>query len=120
MAKTTADLINEVWNTGKEANFTVNGTTYDFSPDGLKTYINASALVSPALSGTPTAPTATVGTNTTQLATTAFVQSATKSKTQTVALTAVVVADATDLPTAIALANANKVAINAIIAALKA
>jgi len=32
--------------------------------------------VSPALTGTPTAPTATVGTNTTQIATTAFVQSA--------------------------------------------
>ena len=32
-------------------------------------------LVSPALTGTPTAPTAAVGTNTTQLATTAFVQS---------------------------------------------
>lgn len=31
---------------------------------------------SPALTGTPTAPTATVGTNTTQIATTAFVQSA--------------------------------------------
>lgn len=33
-------------------------------------------LVSPALTGTPTAPTATAGTNTTQLATTAFVQAA--------------------------------------------
>jgi hypothetical protein len=33
-------------------------------------------LVSPALTGTPTAPTATDGTNTTQLATTAFVQNA--------------------------------------------
>jgi hypothetical protein len=33
-------------------------------------------LASPALTGTPTAPTATGGTNTTQLATTAFVQSA--------------------------------------------
>lgn len=33
-------------------------------------------LVSPAFTGTPTAPTATVGTNTTQLATTAFVQTA--------------------------------------------
>lgn len=31
-------------------------------------------LVSPALSGTPTAPTATAGTNTTQIATTAFVR----------------------------------------------
>lgn len=35
------------------------------------------------------------------------------------ALTPVSVADATDLATAVALANANKVAINAIIAALK-
>ena len=33
-------------------------------------------LASPALSGTPTAPTATAGTNTTQIATTAFVQDA--------------------------------------------
>jgi hypothetical protein len=33
-------------------------------------------LASPALTGTPTAPTATLGTNTTQIATTAFVQSA--------------------------------------------
>ena len=33
-------------------------------------------LVSPALTGTPTAPTATSGTNTTQIATTAFVQTA--------------------------------------------
>ncbi len=36
----------------------------------------AAALASPALTGTPTAPTATAGTNTTQLATTAFVQAA--------------------------------------------
>lgn len=36
------------------------------------------------------------------------------------ALTPVATANATDLPTAVALANANKVAINAIIAALKA
>lgn len=34
------------------------------------------AIASPAFTGTPTAPTATAGTNTTQLATTAFVQSA--------------------------------------------
>ena len=33
-------------------------------------------LASPALTGAPTAPTATVGTNTTQVATTAFVQAA--------------------------------------------
>lgn len=40
----------------------------------LQTQLTAKApLASPALTGTPTAPTATVGTNTTQLATTAFV-----------------------------------------------
>jgi len=37
---------------------------------------DAAPLASPALTGTPTAPTATVATNTTQLATTAFVQAA--------------------------------------------
>ena len=41
-----------------------------------RTTIGAAPLVSPALTGTPTAPTATDGTNTMQLATTAFVQSA--------------------------------------------
>jgi len=41
-------------------------------------------------------------------------------KTQVAALTPVATADATDLPTAIALANANKAKINAIITALKA
>ena len=39
---------------------------------------------------------------------------------QVTALTPVATADATDLPTAVALANANKAKINAIIAALKA
>lgn len=42
---------------------------------GLQTALNAKApLASPALTGTPSAPTAAGGTNTTQLATTAFVQ----------------------------------------------
>jgi hypothetical protein len=42
---------------------------------GLVTVLAAKApLASPALTGTPTAPTAAVGTNTTQVATTAFVQ----------------------------------------------
>src|SRR6056300_1122394 len=45
--------------------------------DGLQTALNAKApLASPALTGTPTAPTATAGTNTTQVATTAFVSTA--------------------------------------------
>jgi hypothetical protein len=44
---------------------------------GLQTTLNGKApLASPALSGAPTAPTPTSGTNTTQIATTAFVQSA--------------------------------------------
>lgn len=45
---------------------------------GLQTALDAKApLASPALTGTPTAPTATAGTNTTQIATTAFVAAAT-------------------------------------------
>ncbi len=44
---------------------------------GLQTALDAKApLASPALTGTPTAPTATGGTNSTQVATTAFVQAA--------------------------------------------
>lgn len=52
--------------------------------------------------------------------TSAEVGNALKAKTQVNALSAVSVADATDGATAATLANANKVAINAIIAALKA
>lgn len=45
--------------------------------DGVNTQLGLKApLVSPALTGTPTAPTASPGTNTTQLATTAFVAAA--------------------------------------------
>ena len=44
-------------------------------PVAMKTDLNSYApLNSPALTGTPTAPTAAAGTNTTQVATTAFVQ----------------------------------------------
>jgi len=44
-------------------------------PAGLKVELDKKApLASPALTGTPTAPTAAVGTNTTQIATTAFVK----------------------------------------------
>lgn len=52
--------------------------------------------------------------------TSAEVSTALKAKTQIAALAAVTTADATDEASAIALANANKAAINAIIAALKA
>lgn len=44
--------------------------------DGNQIDTTYAKLASPALTGTPTAPTATAGTNTTQIATTAFVQTA--------------------------------------------
>jgi len=50
-------------------------TTRAVHPAGLKAQLQLKAnLASPALTGTPTAPTAVSGTNNTQLATTAFVQ----------------------------------------------
>lgn len=48
----------------------------DGTGSGVVVYNNAPAITSPVISGTPTAPTATAGTNTTQIATTAFVQAA--------------------------------------------
>lgn len=52
---------------------------------GLTTALNAKApLASPAFTGTPTAPTAAAGANTTQVATTAFVTTAVSSKQATV------------------------------------
>ena len=66
------------------ANVTITATVADDSHnhiisnvDGLQTALDAKApLESPALTGTPTAPTAAAGTNTTQVATTAFVSTA--------------------------------------------
>ena len=62
-------------------NPTTSASTYDFltrnTSNGVveKVLSNTIAMIaSPAFTGTPTAPTATVGTNTTQIATTAFVQ----------------------------------------------
>ena len=46
------------------------------SASSARELLGASPLLSPAFTGTPTAPTASSGTNTTQLATTAFVQAA--------------------------------------------
>jgi hypothetical protein len=55
----------------------VKGTELDDEFDAIAVAIATKAnSASPALSGTPTAPTASYGTNTTQLATTAFVQAA--------------------------------------------
>jgi microcystin-dependent protein len=70
--------------TGSAGNFTVNGTltasgltdTGNMSISGTLGVTGATSLTSGAISGVMTAPTATAGTNTTQLATTAFVQTA--------------------------------------------
>jgi hypothetical protein len=65
------NILDGVTATTAELNF-VDGVT-----SNIQTQFTAKAnLDSPALTGTPTAPTATAGTNTTQLATTAFVQGA--------------------------------------------
>ena len=56
--------------------------------DGLQTALNAKApLASPTFTGTPKAPTAAAGTNTTQVATTAFVTTAVANKTSVASAT---------------------------------
>lgn len=55
----------------------IKGSEFDTEFNALQTAVNTKAdLASPTLTGVPTAPTATAGTNTTQLATTAFVTAA--------------------------------------------
>ena len=57
-----------------DPNKIVKGTEIDDEFDAIQTAVNSKAnIASPALTGTPTAPTAAAGTNTTQIATTAFV-----------------------------------------------
>jgi len=76
---TTAELniMDGVTSTTAELNY-MDGVT-----SNVQTQINAKAnLASPSLTGTPTAPTASSGTNTTQVATTAFVETATPFATQ--------------------------------------
>lgn len=67
--------------TGKPATFTPSSHVHVIADTtGLQATLDAkAALASPALTGTPTSPTATNGTNTTQIATTAFVQAAVSS-----------------------------------------
>ena len=65
------NVTGEVTPTHTQLNY-VTGVT-----SAVQTQLDAkAALASPALTGTPTAPTATVGTSTTQVATTSFVQAA--------------------------------------------
>jgi hypothetical protein len=74
--KTTATGFEKTAN--KQNSLTVDGSGVKFpTVDAVNTNLNLKAnLASPALTGTPTAPTATAGTNTTQVATTAFVTGA--------------------------------------------
>ena len=64
--------------TGKPTSFTPSAHSHPISQvTGLQTALDAKApLASPALAGTPTVPTAAAGTNTTQIASTAFVAAA--------------------------------------------
>jgi hypothetical protein len=64
--------------TGKPSSFTPATHSHPLSQvTGLQTALDAKApLASPDLTGTPTTPTASAGTNTTQIASTAFVQAA--------------------------------------------
>jgi hypothetical protein len=59
-----------------DPNKIVKGTEINDEFDAIQTAVNSKANIgSPALTGTPTAPTAAAGTDTTQIATTAFVTS---------------------------------------------
>ena len=60
-----------------DPNKIVKGTEINDEFDAIQTAVNSKAnTASPALTGTPTAPTAAFGTDTTQIATTSFVQAA--------------------------------------------
>jgi hypothetical protein len=75
-SKTTDFAAKDALTTGN-ANKIVKGTEIDDEFDALQTAVNSKADTNnAALTGTPTAPTASFGTNSTQLSTTAFVQAA--------------------------------------------
>ena len=75
-SKTTDFAAKDALTTGN-ANKIVKGTEIDDEFDAIQVAVNSKAnLNSPALTGTPTAPTASFGTDSTQLSTTAFVQAA--------------------------------------------
>ena len=78
------------------------GTTPEYANAGIisGSVINPAPQVSPAFTGTPTAPTATAGTNTTQIATTAFVKALGDTKANTSHTHAT--SDVTGLDTALA------------------
>ena len=103
----------------------VAGGYYEFVYSSLNNYwlvlnvstLTSSAFVSPAFTGTPTAPTAVEGTDTTQLATTAFVEAATPDASDTVKglielATDAEVKDGVDAVRALTAANLLRVAVD--------
>jgi hypothetical protein len=90
------------------------GTTSDVWCDGTNVYLQQTDFTSPALTGVPTAPTASPGTNTTQIASTAFVAAglALKANLASPALTGTPTA-----PTAAPGTNTTQVASTAFVAA---
>lgn len=69
----------QVWGAYEIVLFVYNGTAWVHSPTMLNVYAlhnSKASLTSPTFTGTPKAPTAAAGTNTTQIATTAFVTTA--------------------------------------------
>lgn len=71
--KTTNFLAKDSLGTSDPAKI-IKGSEFDVEFNALQTAVNSKAnSISPALTGTPTAPTAALGTNTTQIATTEFV-----------------------------------------------
>ena len=75
-SKTTDFAAKDALTTGN-ANKIVKGTEIDDEFDSIQTAVNSKADTNnAALTGTPTAPTASFGTDSTQLSTTAFVQAA--------------------------------------------
>lgn len=91
----------------------VKGTEIDAEFNNIATAVATKAdLASPALTGTPVAPTAAAGTNTTQIATTAFVQGAVTAAKVDTALTGTPTA-----PTAAVNTNTTQVATTAFVVA---
>jgi hypothetical protein len=72
-AAPSAPVNGDVWTTTADLLARINGTTRTFWHNGNLTPSNYAPLSSPTFTGTPAAPTAAADTNTTQLATTAFV-----------------------------------------------
>lgn len=86
--KLTNFAVKDSLNTG-DPDKKIKGTEIDAEYNAISTAVSSKAdTASPALTGTPTAPTAVAGTNTTQVATTAFVGTAiTNERTATATLT---------------------------------